>query len=178
MGRLLHETFNTSVKRFLFSVNWNHSLLVYMCRSLVSKPPKEDGCSGNNRGGLWRAWVRHHTLGQKGVCDFKALSVALQEAKTKQDPLIVSLARIGRAAQMTKKRKGQRSHFGLKSQDKARLQLRESRWGLWKQSVGKQPLQKSRVLSDGVHKTGLQTVLGHCKRVQNAEAGGHGEKSC
>eukprot|EP00971_Amphidinium_carterae_P036792 723405-Amphidinium_carterae.2 len=70
-----------------------------------------------NSGGLWRAWVRHQSIGRQGRCDLHELALGLKAAKAGKNPLLVHLTRLGDMARTVVKRCGMSSRFGHTSQD-------------------------------------------------------------
>eukprot|EP00971_Amphidinium_carterae_P258546 5131593-Amphidinium_carterae.3 len=132
-------------------------------------PEVKSAANAQYKAGLWRAWIRHHTLGQRGVCDFKALAADMRAAKQRQDPLLVLLGQIGKAGKAASKKVGQRSSLGLRTKERQRMRLVQQRTSLSLRSQGLTTLQKALALSQDVHTSGIAGIMKSAKRMQKLD---------
>eukprot|EP00971_Amphidinium_carterae_P333416 6468159-Amphidinium_carterae.9 len=102
-------------------------------------------------GGLWRAWVRYHSLGQSGRPNLGALGASYRHARSAQSPLLLQLQQIARAAtESAKLRHSRKSAFGLRKRDEERATKRFRRVNLWRGAVGDNKFAKSKQLADSL----------------------------
>eukprot|EP00971_Amphidinium_carterae_P171885 3407976-Amphidinium_carterae.2 len=132
-------------------------------------PEAKPAAKPTYKGGLWRAWIRHHTLGQTGVCDFRALASDLRAAKQRQDPLLVVLGQIGKAAKAANRKVGQRSSLGTRTKERQRMTCVQQRTSLSLRSKGLTTLQKALALSKDVHTLGIAGMMKSAKRMQKLD---------
>eukprot|EP00971_Amphidinium_carterae_P352130 6492445-Amphidinium_carterae.1 len=129
-----------------------------------AKKRKAEHKNNANCGGLWRAWVRHHSIGQQGRCDLHELALGLQAAKASKNPLLVHLTRLGQMARTVVKATGMSSHFGYKSQDLQRKRKKSDRYAFWKRTGAMDPVQKAILLADkDLYTDGLAKALSCCR---------------
>ena len=82
------------------------------------------------RAGMWRAWIRHQSLGQRGRPDLRALSRSYHTARNEGASVLHRVKEMAEAAK-TAGSVGRRSSFGLKSKDLGRLRQRLAKQALW-----------------------------------------------
>eukprot|EP00971_Amphidinium_carterae_P036322 713989-Amphidinium_carterae.1 len=86
------------------------------------------------RGGLWRAWVRHHTLGTTGIPDLRYLATKYRQACVDKDPLLLTLKNFVEATKCSlavSHIARSSSSFGARGRDLDRMQAKMQRYGMW-----------------------------------------------
>ena len=83
------------------------------------------------RGGAWRAWVRMHSMGQRGLSDIGELARLYQDAKRRGTPEYMRAVRMGTTATQAARSKSRtQSAFGMRSREQLQKQVREARIAL------------------------------------------------
>eukprot|EP00971_Amphidinium_carterae_P343627 6483489-Amphidinium_carterae.2 len=100
-------------------------------------------------GGVWRAWVRYHSLGVSGRPSLGELAKQYRDAKAADAPLLGELKRLAAAATLAAKHKQRKSSsaFGLRGKDAKLARLRAAQKSLWQRCRGKSKQAKSQLLA-------------------------------
>ena len=102
--------------------------------SLMEDEVQKHTSKRKRRVGLWRAWVRHQTLGQQGSPSFAALAATYREAQAESAPVLDELRKLVKSAQAAYLLKGaHKTHsiLGPRSREQLRLSQKLARQGVW-----------------------------------------------
>eukprot|EP00971_Amphidinium_carterae_P349125 6490859-Amphidinium_carterae.2 len=119
-------------------------------------------------GGLWRAWIRFHSLGKTGTVDLKQLAQKYRLARASKDALLQRLREVAKAAVIVARtNKTSKSSFGLDSKREQRLSTKLKRRALWRRSLDKQPAERLDVIvAPFRHELALKEAMSTAKTLQ------------
>eukprot|EP00971_Amphidinium_carterae_P094938 1878449-Amphidinium_carterae.3 len=115
-------------------------------------------------GGLWRAFVRHKTLGQANRPCLASLAKNFKKAKEEQDPVLLHLQQLCRSAKTAKLAGKRGGSFGLTSQQMDRTNMRKRREQLWKRTHSLPAGQRAMALATEAANHGNTSVLTLARR--------------
>ena len=120
------------------------------------------------RGGVWRAWVRHHSLGGTGTADLEQLAREYRLAKERDDPLLKKLHRWSEAARhsvLVRRQNKSGSTLGPRKKDLVRHSLKAYRVSLWKRTRRQAPrVRATAIATEVIPRSGLSDALATAHR--------------
>eukprot|EP00971_Amphidinium_carterae_P349560 6491080-Amphidinium_carterae.1 len=134
------ESRHSSIRRHLTTRIW--ACFLFAPKTIAGKKRK-------GAGGVWRAWVRYHTLGKSGKPNLGQLATKYRAAKAAGDPLLLELQKLAAAATLaaTHKQNKSSSSFGLRGKDAKIVTKRSGKMALWRMCRGMGKHAKSKVLA-------------------------------
>ena len=95
-------------------------------------------------GGFWRAWIRWHSLGNKGTPSLHDMATDFKAAKTRADPLLQKLSLLASAATVAARAKpGKGSSCGSTTREDQRHRQKMLRLSLWHRAQSMTPQQRA-----------------------------------
>eukprot|EP00971_Amphidinium_carterae_P146547 2904746-Amphidinium_carterae.2 len=115
-------------------------------------------------GGLWRAFVRHKSLGQAGRPCLASLARDFEKAKQERDPVLLHLQQMCRSAKTGKLAGKRGGSFGHTSQQMDRASVRKRREQVWKRTHSLPAGQRAMALATEAAEYGNTSVLTLARR--------------